>query len=41
MEKKLQRTIKYYRFMILDCKYNPDYKYCKDRLKREYDYLYK
>ena len=26
---------------FLECKYNPKYKYCKDRLNREYDYLYK
>ena len=25
---------------FLDCKYNPKYKYCKDRLNEEYDLLY-
>ena len=25
---------------FLDCKYNPRYKYCKDRLDKEYDSLY-
>ena len=25
---------------FLDCKYNPKYKYCKDRLNEEYDSLY-
>ena len=27
-------------YWFLDCKYNPKYKYCKDRLNKEYESLY-